>query len=96
MGYPAIDLITQRYGPDLAKELSLFMGAHMYSMKGVSERENIDCDYVLDRFVEAYQSQADADRVKKVYEEQLKDNLDYIQDVYFMTQKYVERVSLIP
>lgn len=96
MGYPAIDSIKQKHTPELAKELSLFMAAHMYAMKGIAEKEKINCDYVLDRFVEAYQNQTDADRVKEVYERQLEDGLDYIQDVDFMNQRYVERVSLGP
>jgi hypothetical protein len=94
MGYPAIDSMARKYGAEAAKELSLFMAAHVYAMKHVAEKEKLDCDYILDRYVETFLNQSDADNIKEIYEGQLKAGLDYIQDVDLMSPKYVERVSL--
>ena len=87
MGYPAIDSVTQKFGAESAKELSLFMAAHMYAMKYVAEKEKLDCDYILDRYVETFLNQSDADNIKEIYEGQLKAGLDYKQDVDLMGPK---------
>lgn len=95
MGYTIIDSMTRKHGAESAKELALFMEAHMYAMKQVAEKENIDCDYVLDRFVETFLSQSDADHIREVYERQFKAGLDYIEDVDVMSPKYAERVRTV-
>jgi hypothetical protein len=96
MGYPLIDTVTRKHGPEAAKEISLFLGRHMYAMKHVVEKEKLDCDYLLDRFVETFLDQSDADKMKEIYEGQLEAGLDYIEDVSLMNPKYVERVSFTP
>jgi hypothetical protein len=96
MGYPAIDAVTRKHGPEAAKELSVFMAKHMYAMKHVVEKEKLNCDYLLDRYVETFLDQSDADNMKEIYEGQLEAGLDYIEDVSLMNPKYVERVSPVP
>jgi hypothetical protein len=93
MGYGLIDRVTQKYGAEDAKEVVTFLAKHMYAMKYVAEKEEIDCDYTLDRYVETFLDQSDADHVMEVYDAQFKAELDYIQDVDVMNPKYVERVS---
>ncbi|KUJ21530.1 FAD dependent oxidoreductase [Mollisia scopiformis] len=94
MGSPAfIDSVIQKHGPEAAKELFLFTAAQIYAMKHVVEKEKIDCDYMLDRFVETFLNQSDADNIKETYEAQLKAGLDYINDVDIVNPKYVEKIT---
>jgi hypothetical protein len=95
MGYMDIDDVKRRYGAEAAKEFSLFLKAHVYAMKNVVEKEKLDCDFILTRRIEAFLHQAHASKLKEVYEDQLKEGLDYIEDVDFVNQKYIERVSLL-
>jgi len=94
MAYTEIDDVTIRYGAESAKELSLFLAAHIYAMKHVAEKEKLDCDFVLTRRIEAFLHQPHADNLKEIYERQLEEGLDYIEDVDFVNQKYIERVSV--
>jgi len=91
MGYPSIDSTSQKYGAEATKELFLFMAAQVYAMKHVVEKEKIDCDYILDRFVEVFLDPSDADNIKTTYEQQLEAGLDYIQDVDIVNPKFAER-----
>lgn len=95
MGYTDIDVVTKKFGAESAKELALFMAEHVYAMKEVAEKEKLDCDFVLTRRVEAFLHQPHADHLKGVYERQLEEGLDYIEDVDFVNQKFVERVSSV-
>lgn len=69
------------------------MAAQIYAMKSVVDKEKIDCDYVLNRFVEVFLDQSQADSKRNIYEGQLAAGLDYIEDLSFIGPKFAERVS---
>lgn len=62
-------------------------------MKAVAEKEKLDCDGVLARCFEVVLDQGQADWASRVYEKQLEDGLDFIQDVCYVGPKHVEQVN---
>lgn len=90
-----IDRIRKEYGDDAAKELALFQAKQVYAVKEVVLKEKLDCDLVLTRVCEAFNSQEQADEWTAIYQTLLDDELDYIQDVCFIGPKYAERVSCL-
>ncbi|TVY78531.1 Gamma-glutamylputrescine oxidoreductase [Lachnellula suecica] len=88
-----VDPVVREHGVDAARELALFQRDQIYAMKGIAEKENLDCDAVLTRYFETFLTQAHADKVKRQYKEQLKAGLDFIQDVQYVGPKYAEQGS---
>jgi len=93
MCWPHIDPVTKLAGPEAAKELSLFQAEQVYAIKGVVEKEKLDCDLILTRCFETMLDQSQADKMKEIYDKQLQTGLDYIRDVNFIGPKHVERVK---
>jgi glycine/D-amino acid oxidase-like deaminating enzyme len=88
-----IDEISKEFGLEAAKEVALFQRDQVYAMKAVAEKEKLDCDAVLTRCFEVVLDQRHFDAASKVYQKQLEDGLDFIQDVNFVGPKHAEKVS---
>lgn len=67
----------------------MFQRNQVYAMKAVAEKEKLDCDGVLARCFEVVLDQGQADWASRVYEKQLEDGLDFIQDVCYVGPKHV-------
>ena len=87
-----VEKTIKEHGVEAARELFVFLANQVYAMKAVVEKEKLDCDAVVTRYVETFLEQSHADRVKKTYEEALTAELDFIQDVDHFGEKYVETV----
>lgn len=90
-----VDKVIQEHGIDAARELILFQRSQIFAMKGIVEKENLDCDAVVTRYFETFLTQSHADGIRKQYEAQLKAGLDFIQDVDYVGPKYVEKVGFV-
>jgi hypothetical protein len=90
-----IDKVTNQAGAGAARELSQFQARQVYAMKRVSEKEKLDCDALLVRYLETSLSQSQADEQRKVYEKQVEAGLDYVEDVSYIGPKYLEAVRRI-
>ncbi len=84
---------AEKYGIEAASELVLFQQNQVYTMKVAVDKEKLDCDAVLTRYMEAYLSQSHADEAKQVYEKQLAAGYDFTRDVTFIKPDFVEEVS---
>ncbi|CZR59116.1 related to oxidoreductase [Phialocephala subalpina] len=88
-----IEKVTKEAGPEAAKELSQFQASQVHAMKRVAEKEKLDCDALLTWYLETSVSQPQADEQRKVYENQVENNLDFIGDINYIQPKYVEEIS---
>ncbi|PMD43301.1 FAD dependent oxidoreductase [Hyaloscypha variabilis F] len=88
-----IDEISKEFGLEAAKEVALFQRDQVYAMKAVAEKEKLDCDAILTRCFEVVLDQRHFDAASKVYQKQLEDGLDFIQDVNFVGPKHAEKLS---
>ena len=62
-------------------------------MKATVDRENLDCDALLTRYMEVYLVQSEADDAKKVFDEQRHAGTDYVEDVSFIKPEHAEKAS---
>lgn len=88
-----IDEIRKEFGLEAAKEVALFQRSQIYAMKAVSEKEKLDCDAILTRCFEVVLNQGHFEAATQVYEKQLDEGLDFIQDFNFVGPKHIERAS---
>src|ERR1700709_1958186 len=93
MSYPYIDRVANEFGPESAKELSIFQAEQVYAMKKVAEIERLECDLILTRCMESLSHPTPAARQREIYERQLQAGLDYIKDVDFNGPNFEERVA---
>ncbi|KAH6684139.1 FAD dependent oxidoreductase [Halenospora varia] len=93
MVHSYIEKVKRLYGVDTARELAKFQASQVYAMKAVAQKEDLRCDAVLTRCLEVFIKQAHADQQKEVYEDELKEGLDFIDDVQYLDQKHVEMLS---
>lgn len=77
----------------MARELSSFVIDQSYAMKATVDKEKLDCDALLTRYMEVYLVQSEADDAKQVFGEQLNAGSKYVEDVNYIGPDYVERVS---
>jgi hypothetical protein len=88
-----IDEISKEFGLEAAKEVALFQRNQFYTMKAVAEEEKLDCDAILTRCFEVMLNQGHFEAASQVYEKQLDEGLDFIQDFNCVGPKHIERVS---
>ncbi len=72
----------------------MFQTKQVYAMKGVCDKEKLDCDALLTRYMEALLVQSQADEQRAGYQKQVEAGLDYIADVNYIDPKYIENVSV--
>ncbi|KAH9215672.1 FAD dependent oxidoreductase [Leptodontidium sp. 2 PMI_412] len=89
----AVGKFSKEYGIDMARELSSFVIDQSYAMKATVDKEKLDCDALLTRYMEVYLVQSEADDAKQVFGEQLNAGSKYVEDVNYIGPDYVERVS---
>ena len=85
--------MSKQYGPETMKELSSFVIDQIYAMKATVDKEELDCDALLTRYMETYLVQSEADQAKQVFDEQLAAGYDYVEDVNYIKPAVVENVS---
>lgn len=93
MTQATVATIAQKYGIDAARELVFFQQNQVYAMKVAVDKERLDCDAVLTRYMEAYLVQSHADEAKQIYDKQLAAGYDFMRDVTYIKPEYVEEVS---
>ncbi|ETS73732.1 hypothetical protein PFICI_14678 [Pestalotiopsis fici W106-1] len=84
---------TQMYGAEAAAELAAFEASHVYAVKDLVERENLDCDFHLTRAVDVYLDPAHARDTEAAYRKLVRDGVVDMRDVAFTPRKDAERVS---
>jgi len=85
--------MSKQYGPETMKELSSFVIDQIYAMKATVDKEELDCDALLTRYMETYLVQSEADQAKQVFDEQLAAGYDYVADVNYIKPAVVENIS---
>lgn len=93
--YGHIPTYVERGGPRAGAEIAEFEIAHVKEMKKLIEKENIDCDFSLCRTVDVWCNEEMAKKAKAVYDQMVKNDFEYMDDVIFYTGKEVEGVSEI-
>ncbi|KAA8568231.1 hypothetical protein EYC84_008614 [Monilinia fructicola] len=90
--YGHIPTYVERGGPRAGAEIAEFEIAHVREIKKIIEKENIDCDFSLCRTVDVWCNEEMAKKAKAVYDQMVKNNFEYMDDVIFHTGKEVEGI----
>ena len=83
----------ERCGIEGGRELAEFEVAHLQAIKQLITREKIDCDFTLTRSCDVWTNQAEADKMKALYETMVGHRFKYMEDVDFVYGKNAEGVS---
>ncbi len=83
---------TEKYGAEAAASLARFEVANLLAVKQLIQEENIDCDFVLTRAVDAYLDAKHAKEIEDAYRELVRMNVADLGDVQFANGKNAERV----
>ena len=95
--YGHIPTYVDRYGVKLAAEIAEFEIANMWAIKETIEKEQIDCDLVLQRSVDVWCNEDAANQARKTVQKMRDCDLDYMKDVFFTSDpKMAEYVSSPP
>ncbi|KAF7930490.1 uncharacterized protein EAE98_004890 [Botrytis deweyae] len=90
--YGHIPTYVERGGPRAGAEIAEFEIAHVKEIKKLIEKENIDCDFSLCRTVDVWCNEEMAKKAKAVYDQMVKNDFEYMDDVIFHTGKEVEGI----
>lgn len=90
-----VDKLTKQHDLDTAKEVISFINDHVFALKETADKEKLDCDALLTRYIETYLSQTQADEVKHNYDEQMEAAGEFFRDVNYIKPEVVENVGLI-
>lgn len=93
--YGHIPTYIERGGVQAGAEVAEFEIAHIKALKKIVEEEKIDCDFSLSRTIDVWCNEESAKKAKAVYDQMVKKNFEYMDDVIFYTGKEVEGVSVI-
>ncbi|KAH7321791.1 hypothetical protein BKA65DRAFT_482231 [Rhexocercosporidium sp. MPI-PUGE-AT-0058] len=66
----------------------------IYAMKATFDKEKLDCDALLTRYMELYLVQSGADETKRVLDEQLAAGTKYVEDVNYFKPECVENMGV--
>lgn len=80
LGVPRYHAMLKQYGPEVANELADFHLAHIYAIKAIVDKENIDCDFLLTRTFDVFMD-----------EDQAKEQEDMVRDLYKANIEAVKR-----
>ncbi|THV50261.1 hypothetical protein BGAL_0158g00200 [Botrytis galanthina] len=90
--YGHIPTYVERGGPRAGAEIAEFEIAHVKEIKKLIEKEKIDCDFSLCRTVDVWCNEEMAKKAKAVYDQMVKNDFEYMDDVIFHTGKEVEGI----
>ncbi|KAJ5543856.1 hypothetical protein N7513_003437 [Penicillium frequentans] len=91
--YTPMTKLIDRAGPELALEVPEFEIAHLYAIKSLVEKENIDCDFTLARSIDVWCNEEAALKAKEMFDILRSRNLEYMKDVFFVLGKDAEGIS---
>ena len=80
------------HGVDAASELAAFESRNLKAVKKLVEDENVDCDFVLTRAVEAIMEDSVVDMKKSAIDKLRNAGSEGMDDLYFATGAEAERV----
>jgi hypothetical protein len=83
------------HGIEAATECAEFEAKNLPAVKKVIEKEDIDCDFVFTRAVDALMSDTICDRMKSAVDLLRKNGVSVMQDVYFARGTEAEQVRRV-
>lgn len=88
-----ISKFTKLFGKAATAELAAFEASHVYAVKDLVEKENLDCDFHITRALDVFLDSAHADEVQATFKS-LSQTADInLADVAFTGRDDAERVS---
>lgn len=81
-----------KYGAEAAAEVARFEASQVYAVKDLVEKENIDCDFVLTRAIDATIDPVLARESEEAYHLLKKAGIASLQDVMYSSKKDAEGV----
>lgn len=84
---------TSMFGATAAAEVALFEAANVYAVKGLVEREDLDCDFQLTRSLDVYMDPQHAKDTEEAWRKLGREGVADLRDVAFVSGKDAERVS---
>lgn len=83
---------VERYGLEMAAQISNFEISHIQVFKDLVEKEKIDCDFILTRSMDVFLNEEHALKSKAAYDLLVKSGLASLKDVQFIPPKNAEIV----
>lgn len=84
---------TRKYGAEAAASFARFEAANVLAVRDLVEKEQIDCDFVLTRAIDAYLDDDHAKATEDIYRELLRTGAADLSDISFTTGEEAEEVS---
>ncbi|CAG9950586.1 unnamed protein product [Clonostachys rosea f. rosea IK726] len=91
--YSDIPKFAKLFGIDEAAQLAEFEASHVYAVKDLVQKENIDCDFHVTRALDVYLEPAHAKSVEATYKSIYKEGRVNLSDVTFTSEQDAERIS---
>ena len=88
-----IPKFTKLFGKAATAELAAFEASHVYAVKDLVEKENLDCDFHVTRALDVFLDSAHADEVEATYKGLSRNTGVNLTDVAFTGREDAERVS---
>jgi hypothetical protein len=91
--YFNVSKYTSMFGASAAAEVAAFEAANVYAVKGLVEREDLDCDFQLTRSLDVYLDPQHARETEEAWRKLKREGVADLRDVAFVSGKDAERVS---
>ncbi|KAF1960774.1 FAD dependent oxidoreductase superfamily [Byssothecium circinans] len=93
--YSRPSAVAATHGIEAARELSEFEASHVPAVKKLVEEENIDCDFVLTRRVDAFLADSIYAAMKGGVDLLRENKVSVMDDVFFASSAQAEQVYLL-
>lgn len=86
----------ERHGVDAAEEFAAFVDDQIYALKGVVEKEALDCEFELRRSFDVFLEAEEAKEVADRFRSSLKAGQRWTRQIDMIDEQYAEQVSSKP
>jgi glycine/D-amino acid oxidase-like deaminating enzyme len=76
-------------GLDAAEELSAYVKAQVYALKGVVEAENLDCEFELRRSYDVFLNDEDVEHLRSTWRKSVQRGDEWTRDREFLGEEFV-------
>lgn len=92
--YFSIPKHTEMYGAEAAVELAKFELDHVFAIKELVDKENIDCDFLLSRYCDVSLDEEYGLQTKASFDRTVKTHQELVRDVIYADANTAERVCI--
>ncbi|KAF2089301.1 FAD dependent oxidoreductase, partial [Saccharata proteae CBS 121410] len=84
-----------RVGEETTNEFNRLVHGIIYDLKGIVEREGIECEFELRRSFDVFLDEGDARKAHEAFEQQCKNGCEWVKDISWIDERYAEKITSV-